>query len=144
MDFILFVFFELFVVFPRLLYFLLLIFFVNFLVKTHVMLYNGSNYDFHCMIKNLANIFNRSDFDFLREKAKKHISFPLSLWIKKSLTEKACREKTIKFKLRFLNMFQFLSISLETLTDDLSESIHKKNIIMVNASLVMQKWNKNH
>ena len=36
-------------------------------------------------------------------------------------------------------MFQFLSISLEILTDDLSESIHKKNIIMVNASLVMQK-----
>ena len=79
-----------------------------------VVIHNGSTFDYHFIIKQLAEEF-KGQFKCLGEFTEKYITF--SVPIKK--------DKTNIYKLKFIDSFRFMSISLSNLVDNLSE-INKK------------------
>ena len=79
---------------------------------------NGSAYDYHFIIKQLAEEF-KGEFKCLRENTEKYITF--SVLIKKELDN----DKTTIYKLKFIDSYRFMSTSLSNLADNLSE-IYKK------------------
>ena len=80
-----------------------------------VIFHNGSSYDYHFIIKGLADEFE-GDFECLREK---YITF--SVPIKKVSNEGG----TIIYKIKLLIVsFRFMSTSLSNLVDNLSGKIH--------------------
>ena len=80
--------------------------------------HNGSTYDYHFIIKQLAEEF-KGQFECLGENSEKYITF--SVPIKKELDN----GKTITYKLKFIDSFRFTATSLSNLIDNLSE-IYKK------------------
>ena len=76
-----------------------------------VVFHNGSTYDQHFIINKLMKEFT--------ENTKKYITF--SVPIKKEFDN----NKTITYKLKFIDSFRFMSTSLSSLADNLSE-IYKK------------------
>ena len=78
---------------------------------------NGSTYDYHFIIKELAEEFEWQ-FECLGENTEKYITF--SVPIKKGLDN----GKSIKYKIKFIDSFIFMSSSLSNLVDDLSEGLH--------------------
>ena len=85
--------------------------------ETPVIFHNGSNYDYHLIIKGLAEEFG-GDFECLGENKEKHITF--SVPIKKESNE----GRTIIYRIKFIGSFRFMSTSLSSLVDNLSEGIH--------------------
>ena len=85
-----------------------------------VVFHNGSTYDYHFIIKELAKEFN-GNFECLGENTEKYITF--SVPIKKKI-ENIDLEMTCKIK--FIDSYRFLSSSLLKLVDNLSEGIHNK------------------
>ena len=85
-----------------------------------VVFHNGSTYDYHFMMKNLAEKFE-GEFECLGENTEKHITF--SVPIKKEITKK---DKIIKisYKIKFIDSYRFMSTSLSKLVDNLSEGLH--------------------
>ena len=83
-----------------------------------IVFHNGSTYDFHLIIKQLAKQF-KGQFKCLGENSEKCITF--SVPIKKGHDN----GKTITFKLKFINSLRFMATSLSNLVDNLSE-IYKK------------------
>ena len=83
-----------------------------------VVFHNGSTYDYHFIINQLAKEFN-GQLECLGENTEKYITF--SVPIKKELDN----NKTITYKLKFIDSFRFMSTSLSSLVDKLSE-IYKK------------------
>ena len=81
--------------------------------------HNGSTYDYHFIIKQLAEEF-KGEFKCLGENTEKYITF--SVPIKKELDN----SKTITYKLKFIDSFRFMSTSLSKLVDNLSEIYSKK------------------
>ena len=79
--------------------------------------HNGSSYDYHFMIKWLAEEFE-GDFECLVENKEKCITF--SVPIKKESNEGG----TIIYRIKFIDSFRFISTSLSSLVDNLSEGIH--------------------
>ena len=77
-------------------------------------IHNGSTYDYHFIIKQLAKGL-KGQLDCLREYTEKYITF--SVPIKK--------DKTNIYKIKFIDSFRFTSTSLLDLVDNLSE-INKK------------------
>ena len=84
-----------------------------------VVFHNGSTYDYHFIIKQLAKEFD-GQFECLGENTEKYITF--SVPIKKELDN----SKTITYKLKFIDSFRFMSTSLSSLVDNLSEIYNKK------------------
>ena len=84
-----------------------------------VVFHNGSTYDYHFIIKQLAKEFD-GQFECLGENTEKYITF--SVPIKKELDN----GKTITYKLKFIDSFRFMSSKLSDLADNLSE-MYKKN-----------------
>ena len=84
-----------------------------------VMFHNGSTYDYHFIIKELAIEF-KGEFDCLGENSEKYITF-LAPIIKKH-----DNGKTILYKLKFIDRFGFMSTSLSSLVDNLSENFKKE------------------
>ena len=84
-----------------------------------VIFHNGSSYDYHFIIKGLAEEFD-GDFECLGENEEKYITF--SAPIKKESDE----DGTIIYKIKFIGISRFLSTSLSTLVDNLSSGIHNK------------------
>ena len=82
-----------------------------------VVFHNGSTYDYHFIIKQLAKEFD-GQFECLGENTEKYITF--SVPIKKELDN----SKTITYKLKFIDSFRFMSTSLSSLVDNLSEKLH--------------------
>ena len=82
--------------------------------------HNGSTYDYHFIIKNLAEEFE-GEFECLGENTEKYITF--SVPIKKEITKK---EKTVKisYKIKFIDSYRFMSTSLSKVVDNLSEDFH--------------------
>ena len=80
--------------------------------------HNGSTYDYRFTINQPAKEFN-DQLECLGENTEKYITF--SVPIKKELDN----NYTITFKLKFIDSFRFMSASLSSLVDNLSE-IHKK------------------
>ena len=82
-----------------------------------IVFHNGSTYDYHFIIKKLAEEF-KGEFECLGENTEKYITF--SVPIKKELDN----SKTITYKLKFIDSFRFMSTSLSSLVDNLSDGFH--------------------
>ena len=82
-----------------------------------VVFHNGSTYDYHFIINQLAKDFY-DHLECLRENTEKYITF--SVPISKELDN----GKTITYKLKFIDSFRFMSTSLSSLVDNLSEKLH--------------------
>ena len=80
-------------------------------VKTH----NGSNYDYHFIIKELAEEF-KGEFECLGENTEKYISF--SVLIKKEHNNDI--NETITYKIKFIDTCRFMQSKLVDLFDNLS------------------------
>ena len=91
-----------------------------------VVFHNGSNYDYHFIIKELANEFERK-FECLGENIEKFKTF--SVPIEKEVTKvgKGGNESvvTISYKIKFIDSARFMATSLSNLVDNLAEGIHK-------------------
>ena len=78
-----------------------------------VVFHNGSTYDYHFIVKTLAEEFE-GEFECLGENTEKYITF--SLPIKKEITkiDKDGNDKimTISHKIKFIDSFRFMSRSL--------------------------------
>ena len=85
-----------------------------------VVFHNGSTYDYHFIIKQLAKEFE-GQFECLGANTEKYISF--SVPIKKELDN----GKTFTYKLQFIDSFRFMSSKLSDLVDNLSEKIYWDN-----------------
>ena len=94
---------------------------------------NGSTYDYHFMIKELANEFE-GNFECLGENTEKYITF--SVPIKKRIENKNIE---IKFKIKFLDSFRFMATSLSKLVDNLMEDIHNDKCIKCKSNLCYMK-----
>ena len=79
--------------------------------------HNGSTYDYHLIIKEPAKEFKGS-FECLGENTEKYITF--SIPIKKQLDN----GKTITHKKKFIDSYRFMSSSLSSLADNLSEGLY--------------------
>ena len=90
-----------------------------------VVFHNGSTYDYHFIIKELAKEFE-GEFECLGENTEKCITF--SVPIKKEITKthKDGNNKITKisYKIKFIDSFRFMSSSLSNLVDNLSEGLH--------------------
>ena len=81
-----------------------------------VIFHNSSNYDYHFIIKELAEVY-KGQFEYLGENTEKYITF--SVPIKKELDN----GKIITYKIKFIDSFRFMSSSLTSLVDNLSEGL---------------------
>ena len=93
-----------------------------------VVFHNGSTYDYHFIIKQLAKEFD-GQFECLGENTEKYITF--SVPIKKELDN----SKTITYKLKFIDSFRFMSTSLSSLVDKFSGGFHCNKCIDCKSSL---------
>ena len=82
-----------------------------------VVYHNGSTYDYRFIIKELAEELE-VQFECLGENTEKYITF--SVPIKKELDN----DKTITYKIKFIDSFRFMSNSLSSLIYNLSEGLH--------------------
>ena len=86
---------------------------------------NGSNYDYHFVIKDLAEFKNQ--FTCLGENTEKYITFKVPIEKEVTRFDKNGEEvtKNIFYILQFINSTRFLATSLSNLVNNLSEGIHK-------------------
>ena len=87
-----------------------------------VVFHNGSTYDYHFIIKELAE-----EFECLAENTEKYITFPVQI---KKETIKRDKDNDdeimeILYKIRFIESFRFMSTSLSNLVNNLSEGVYK-------------------
>ena len=82
-----------------------------------IVFHDGSTYDYHFIINKLAKEFD-GQRKCLGENTEKCITF--SVRISKELDN----GKTITYKLKFIDSFRFMSTSLSSLVDNLSEKLH--------------------
>ena len=89
--------------------------------ETPAVFHNGSTYDYHLIIKELPEKFERQ-FQCLGENTEKYITF--SVPIKKQITkiDKDGNDKiaNISYKIKFIDSFRFMSSSLSSLVDNLA------------------------
>ena len=102
-----------------------------------VVFHNGSTYDYHFIIKELAKEFE-GNFDCLGENTEKYITFSVPL--KKKIENKNLE---ITYKIKFIDSFRFMSSSLSKLVDNLSESNLDYLRITKNKKLLLKCFNCN-
>ena len=107
-----------------------------------VVLHNGSNYDYHLIIKKLTKEFE-GKVDCLEENTEKYITFSVPL---KKINKNG---KLITYKLKFIDSYRFMQTSLSNLTDNLSEIDNKdckncmeRNKIKSDCKYIKHKKNK--
>ena len=83
-----------------------------------VTFHNGSTYDYHFIIKELACEFE-GNFECLGENTEKYITF--SVPIRKKIEKKNI---DINYKIKFIDSFRFMGTSLSKLVDNLTDNIH--------------------
>ena len=83
-----------------------------------IVFHNGSTYDYHFIIRQLAKEFE-GNFKCLGENTEKYIT--LSVPIKKERDN----GKTTMYKLKFIDNYRFMQNSLSSLADNLSEIDNK-------------------
>ena len=90
-----------------------------------VVFHNGCTYDYHLIIKGLAEEFE-GELECLGEKTEKNITFlvPIKKEIRKKDKDGNDKIKKISYKIKFLDSFRFMSTSLSKLVDNLSEGLH--------------------
>ena len=94
-----------------------------------VIFHNGSTYDYHFIIKELACEFD-GKFDCLGENTEKYITF--SVPIKKRIENK---NMDITYKIKFIDSFRFMAASLSKLVDNLTDNIHNDKCIKSKSNL---------
>ena len=94
-----------------------------------VIFHNGSTYDYHFIIKELACEFE-GNFECLGENTQKYITF--SVPIKKKIDNKNI---DITYKIKFINIFRFMATSLSKLVDNLTDNIHNDKCIKCKSNL---------
>ena len=82
-----------------------------------IVFHNGSAYDYYFIIKELAEKVERQ-FECLGENTEKYKTFsePIKIDLDNG--------KTIIYKIKFIDSFRFMSSSLSSLVDNLSEGLH--------------------
>ena len=80
---------------------------------------NGSTYDYHFIINKLAKEFD-GQLECLGETTEKYITFTVPI------SKELDNGKTITYKLKFIDSFRFMSTSLSSLVDNLSEIYTKE------------------
>ena len=94
------------------------------------MFHNGSTYDYHFIIKELGEEFER-EFECLCENTEKYITFLMP--IKKEITKKAKNGNDkitkISYKIKFVDGCRFTSTSPSNLVSNLSEWLHNDRCI---------------
>ena len=80
--------------------------------------HNGSKYDYHFIIKELASEFD-GNFECLGENTEKYIKIHVS--IKKRIAHKNI---DITYKIKFIDSFRFMSTSLSKLVENLTDGVH--------------------
>ena len=95
------------------------------------MFHNGSTYDYHFIITELAKEF-KGKFECWRENTKKHITF--SVPIEKEVDH----GKPTAYKIKLIDSFRFVSTSLSSLVASLSDGLYniKINIKIVTHFLI--------
>ena len=84
--------------------------------KIPVVFHNGSTYDYLFIVKELAKEFE-GQFECLGENTEKYTTFSVPL-------KKRDNGKRIIYKIKFIDSFRFMSSSLSSLVDNLSEVLH--------------------
>ena len=84
-----------------------------------IVFHNGSTYDYHFIIKEVANEFE-GQVECLAESTEKYITFSVPI------EEELDNVKTIIYKLKFIDSYRFMSTSLSKLVENLSEIYRKK------------------
>ena len=82
-----------------------------------VKFHNGSSYDYHHIIKELAEEFKEGDFECLAENSEKYISFSVPI-------KKECIHDTneiITYRIKFIDSYRFMCSNLSSLVNNLSE-----------------------
>ena len=107
-----------------------------------VVIYNGSNYDYHLIVKELSKEFE-ANVNCLGENTEKYITFSVPL---KKINKNG---KLITYKLKFIDSYRFMQTSLSNLTDNLSEIDNKdckkcmeRNKIKSDCKYIKHKKNK--
>ena len=77
-----------------------------------VVFHNGSTYDYHFIIKQLVEEFE-GEFECLGENTEKYVTFSVSL-------KKENGKIIITYKLKFIDSYRFMSISLSNIVNNLS------------------------
>ena len=98
-----------------------------------VVFHNGSTYNYHFIIKELVKEFE-GNFDCLGENTEKYITFSVPL--KKKIENKNLE---ITYKIKFIDSFRFMSLSLFKLVDNLSEGIHNNKCADCKSILIILK-----
>ena len=99
--------------------------------------HNGSTYDYHFIIKELAKEF-KGNFECLGENTEKYITF--SVPIKKKIENK---DLEITHKIKFIHSYRFMSSSLSKLVDNLSEGIHNNKCVDCRSNVDYVRITKN-
>ena len=91
-----------------------------------IIFHNGSNYDYHFIIKELTSEFD-GQFECLQENTEKYTTF--SVPIEKEVTNIYKDDHgsviTISYKIKFIDSARFNASSLSNLVDNFAEGIHK-------------------
>ena len=112
-----------------------------------VVFHNGSTYDYHFIIKQLAREF-KGKFDCVGENTEKYITF--SVPIKKVIDADSDNDndsdkdkdkaKTVTYRLKFIDSYRFMQGSLSSLVDNFSE-INNKNLEISHDTLIKKFHN---
>ena len=87
---------------------------------------NGSNYDYHFIIKELENEFD-GKFECLVQNTEKYKTFSTPIEKEATRIDKDGNESgvTISYKIKFIDFARFMATSLSNLVNNLAEGIHK-------------------
>ena len=86
--------------------------------NTPIIFHNGSKYDYHFIIRELATE-PEGNFECPGENTEKYVTF--SVPIKKRIENK---NMDVTYKIKFVDSFRFMATSLSKLVDNLTEGIH--------------------
>ena len=96
------------------------------LKKIPIVFHNESNYNYHFIIKELAEEF-KNQFTFLGENTEKYITFRVPIEKEVTRIDKNGEEitKYISYILQIIDSARFMADSLSNLLNNLSEGIHR-------------------
>ena len=94
--------------------------------KIPIAFHNGSNYDYHFIIKSIAEEFKKQ-FTCLEENTEKYISSTVPIEKRSTRIDKNEEEitKNISYILQLIDGAKFMASSLPNLANNLSEGMHK-------------------
>ena len=94
--------------------------------EIRVVFHNGSNYDYHFIIKELAKEYE-GEFECFGENTEKYKTFSVPIEKEVTKIDKDGNESfvTISYKIKFIDSARFMASSLSNLVDNLEEGIFK-------------------